>query len=503
MKSIEFGKLIEKLIHFSGQKNYSLAVELGYDVSYISKWINSTMLPTSKNIKNICKATANFTVNFSNESSINDLLSYFEIDEDKNEDYINILKQKIESELYKSYLFSSNRISNKKNKKFESNLNSVLQVNPIFRKRYLDNLVKQFSLESKKSNMIILCDLFFLNEGEKLFLAGIRSGVKEEYQNQVMDINFLMNFDNYKSENIILDVMLFLNMVTNTSNIRYKVYSCGFPSNSLILVYKDKFVHTAIYNKSKCLFTTISTDKDVVAEMYDSLDDMMVNQSRIIFKEVSSKDMLLDQDYMSYIMGLDLRWIIGNMCELFMPSDLFLEIGERLFGNSSIEIARLRKIDALLQKATYNSNLEVIIFESALRKYISTGELKFFNVSITLSMEQREKHISYLNKIIREKNNIKIKFIEGALIEEFKNKENPSIYLSKGKTLLKIEQDQENNGYLIVKDKGVEDLFYKFFDKIWNEKKDVILDDRDKIINIIDNILIYIQILNMNYGENK
>ena len=40
MDEIEFGKLIDKLIYFSGQKNYSLAMKLGYDVSYISKWIN-------------------------------------------------------------------------------------------------------------------------------------------------------------------------------------------------------------------------------------------------------------------------------------------------------------------------------------------------------------------------------------------------------------------------------------------------------------------------------
>ena len=43
MYQIEFGKLIDKLIYLSGQKNYSLAMRLGYDVSYISKWINLNM----------------------------------------------------------------------------------------------------------------------------------------------------------------------------------------------------------------------------------------------------------------------------------------------------------------------------------------------------------------------------------------------------------------------------------------------------------------------------
>ena len=38
MVNMEFGKNIEKLIQFSGQKNYSLAKELGYDVSCIKEY---------------------------------------------------------------------------------------------------------------------------------------------------------------------------------------------------------------------------------------------------------------------------------------------------------------------------------------------------------------------------------------------------------------------------------------------------------------------------------
>ncbi|MBS5181807.1 MAG: helix-turn-helix transcriptional regulator, partial [Streptococcus salivarius] len=67
MVNMEFGKNIEKLIQFSGQKNYSLAKELGYDVSYISKWISGSMLPASKNIKNICEKTAKFVVDNATE----------------------------------------------------------------------------------------------------------------------------------------------------------------------------------------------------------------------------------------------------------------------------------------------------------------------------------------------------------------------------------------------------------------------------------------------------
>ena len=47
-------ELVDSIIKTGIEKR---AKELGYDVSYISKWINSTMLPSAKNIKNIIKIT--------------------------------------------------------------------------------------------------------------------------------------------------------------------------------------------------------------------------------------------------------------------------------------------------------------------------------------------------------------------------------------------------------------------------------------------------------------
>ncbi len=117
MRCMEFGKIVEKLIYFSGQKNYSLAKELGYDVSYISKWISGTMLPASKNIKIICDKIAYFIIDNTNESSKKEIIEYFNINmETCNTE--EILKQYIEEILNESYLISqqnkSKKIVNKK-----------------------------------------------------------------------------------------------------------------------------------------------------------------------------------------------------------------------------------------------------------------------------------------------------------------------------------------------------------------------------------------------------
>ena len=86
------------------------------------------------------------------------------------------------------------------------------------------------------------------------------------------------------------------------------------------------------------------------------------------------------------------------MNELFMPEELFIEVGKELFGEDKEILEELRKINIFLNNRTYKSKLKVLIYESELRRYISSGELNFFNMPVKLSFKQREKHIAYMEK---------------------------------------------------------------------------------------------------------
>ncbi|MBQ3420435.1 MAG: hypothetical protein IJH34_01935, partial [Romboutsia sp.] len=75
---------------------------LGYDVSYISKWITGKNLPTQKSISDVCKITSEFIVSSLNISHIQELKDYFEIDEDLESN--SVLVQYLEQSLKESYM---------------------------------------------------------------------------------------------------------------------------------------------------------------------------------------------------------------------------------------------------------------------------------------------------------------------------------------------------------------------------------------------------------------
>ncbi|MEG1311669.1 MAG: hypothetical protein RR942_08400 [Romboutsia sp.] len=501
----EFGKLIEKLIHFSEQKNYSLAVELGYDVSYISKWINSIMVPASKNIKIICKKTANFIIESSSNSAINDMIEYFEVKiySDDHKEKEEILKKAIENNLNKAYTFSVNKLNKKSitNKQGEDE-NSILCVNPSLIKKYLDTEFKTLTNEKDDIDSIVIANLFSLNKEDKIHLAAIRKGIPKKHLNKKSKIKFLVSFDENVIKDIIFDMILFINMLTNYNTQKFEMYSCKFSPYSLITVVKDKFVHSALYgDDNRCIFTNTSKNKDVVDDMYDTLENILHNKSTITFNNKSSKEIILDKNYIQYIISKEIELVMGKVNELFMPSELFLEIGKMVFGDSENVMRELNQIDTVLQNATYKSDIKVFMYEAGLRDYISTGNMSFFNTPITLTLPQRQKHIEYMEKLFSQNKNIDIKLMDGNLITDFKNNTNPSIWISKNTSFIKIEDDIDLGKYLLIKDMKLDAIFKKFFNQLWNIERNSLVNKKEDVIERIQQLLSYIKILNGDFSK--
>ncbi len=278
MVNMEFGKNIEKLIQFSGQKNYSLAKELGYDVSYISKWISGSMLPSSKNIKNICEKTAKFVVDNATEIHKCEILAYYKLDINKYSSDESII-QYIQDMLNESYLFSSQKKANKNyikvGKENTEQCNSLLYIKPRLLKKHLDEEIMDLTKKEIKNDVILLADLFSLGKDDKLHIAGIRSGstIKTEMKN--VRIRFLISFDE-NAEDIIFNTILLMNMIKIYSNINFTFYSCKHAQYSLTSVIKENsFTYTVYTDTKQCLFTNVSQDPKVVQDIYESLEEMI------------------------------------------------------------------------------------------------------------------------------------------------------------------------------------------------------------------------------------
>ncbi|MBC5995149.1 hypothetical protein EAI30_15615 [Romboutsia ilealis] len=501
MNNDTFGILLDQLLYISNQKKSTIAKELGYDISYISKWISGKNLPTSKNINKVCKSISNFIVKSLDTISYEDMINYFglNIDECDKE----FLSKYIFRELKESYIKTPTKRVHKipKDTQLEMNYNSLASINTKLRKLYLENEMDIYMKENKDIDITIVADLFRLNNSEKISLSDMKKTIHNMKNNSNVRVKFITSFMG-KSKNIIMDSILIINMISTHPEVNLEIYNCEITSDAQFFIIKDRIINSSIFTKDgKCIFSTLSKEKKTIDELYYSIEDSLKLQGKPIYERKMSTSIIKNNIYAQYILGNDLKWLIGSMNELFMPEELFIEISESIFGENKDIMDELRKINIFLNNKTYKSKLKVLIYENELRRYISSGELRFFNTPVKLSFKQIEKHIEYMVKILKENPYLNIKLIEGDFINEFKDKLNPSMYLSKNVKLTTINSNNFINEYAVIADNQFKSICNNMFEEMWDNRNDVTLDNKEEIIENIIEFLSYTKIVNENFKK--
>ncbi|MEG1411619.1 MAG: hypothetical protein RSD36_17420 [Terrisporobacter sp.] len=500
MNNRTFGSVLENLLYISKQKKSSLANYLGYDVSYINKWVNSKNLPSAKKATEICDNITKFIIDSLCDDTKKHLMEYFELD---NDDY-DYLYSHIRNVLSEVYLKNSSIKGN--NAKHITSIsqeyyNSNSEIRPAFlHKTILEEL--EFNRNSSSSlDIIMSVNLFSINHKDKVSLVNMKRYFYGLSKNVSVKIDFLMGFDG-RTDDEILNSLLTINILSSYPKLNFNLYNCDVSSNTAFFVIKDKFLCTCIFSDDgECLFSSTSKDINLVNEFYFSLEYKLKNKGKNICHKKLPCEMIEDQTYIQYIMNNELRCLLGSINEFFMPEDLFTEIAERVFGHNPVIINELKKINVFLHNATYKGKLKVLIYESELRKYMSSGCLHFFNTPVNLTFRERERHIEFIEKMLTENNDVEIRLVDGNFVEDFRHTDNPSFYLSKNLKFIKVHPVSGKNEYSILRDNEMKKMSDSLFDNLWNYEGELILIDKDDILERISKSISYTRIISENLGE--
>ena len=511
LNNITFGNVLENLLYISNQKKSSLANALGYDISYINKWISSKNLPSAKRINEICKSISDFIIDSLTESTHESLVNYFEIDINMDTDDLGDYIEKI---LKDSYLQEVRSVRDKSNQNIpksthsEEFYNSMSSMKPtVIHKDFLNEI---YSATNKGEDLeiIISFNLFDLNYKDKISLGHMKKSFYELGRNTKtkIKVTLLMGLENGNKEELnqeILNALLGINLISTYPALDFDIYNCNINPNSTISIIKDRFLLTTINSSDgECLISTSTKNKKLIEDVYYNLVYNQRQKGRPLCEKKTPLSMIEDQTFIQFIMGNDLRCILGSINEFFMPPDLFMEIAERTFGENENIMNEIKKINIFLHNATYKSRLRVLIYEYELRKYLSSGVLHFFNTPVVLTFKERERHIEYLEKILMESENVEIRMIDGNFIDDFRNNDNPSLYISKSLKMSKMHPISGKNYYSILSDIRFKNMCDELFDKIWNDDIEVVISDRQLIHERISKSISYTRIMSENLNEN-
>ena len=452
----EFATLLHDLIKESGVKNLSVSNAVGYDLSYISKWLSGKMLPSDKSIDSITSDIADCVT-----ENIDDQNILFQQYNAPDKDY---LKSAIARQLGMAYKRSKGIITVEKEKAPE-----FYPEMP-----FVDALVYLDGLDDEKSDIAILADLFALNREDRLAFLGIQNGnfIRTEY-NPGINLTMIVDVDDC-SDNVIYDALSIIHMVSGFSLYNFNLYNSREARQKFCFsILADTALTGTVFNNERNIsFVAVTENVNSIAKVYSKIKSL-TKQDSLAFTKQTMQSFVDTQEYIKSMLSTNVKWLMGHMTELLLPDGLFNELLSQTNCSNREEMLKIHKFSGQL---ICQNKARIIIYETAISDMLATGVLDFFNNRIELTIGQELACIDYLLHIVED--NEYIKMIETGFSLDFQHVYSPCMYVSDASTYVRLEDAYNRENVQLCINRKIKNLFNRFFDEAWSGYDEVVISDK-------------------------
>ena len=209
------------------------------------------------------------------------------------------------------------------------------------------------------------------------------------------------------------------------------------------------------------------------------------------------REMLIKYDYVQSMLSKNMRFLIGRLTEHFLPDDLFEEILNQVTssGQADIDMDFVWNVHRLTQTVLHESQIKIMIYESAFTEFSVLGEVDFFNYKVNLTTDQRCRCLRYVSSLIEEQKNLSIKMIRGRFVTDFQYSATPCLFLTDTISYMRLGTQSLNNNIIVLSADVGKKLFNKFYAEIWEYDQDIVIKDRTVIQDTLEHVLQMVDLL--------
>lgn len=458
-----FSGLLKHLMTTAKLKNYTLAKELQYDESYISKWVNGNLLPTEKTSDKILREISRCVVASLDDESRAALYSEYQVDHDRD----------LELAVYDNLTAEFNYVMDLKESTGSEVANETSFYPELTLSQFMMKMRHPVLRQVKALDVITAVDILSLDRSYQMSLAELQNAPNVNVsQRSYPGVHFsmLLNLDNAEN-NLVYNISFLLNLLTNLSNVNFQLYVCPQAQGKIIFSVRDAYcISGMIMDESHCMAVTTSEEQKHCNSIYDRLVSMC-SQEMLAVRRSTMADMLSTKEYVQALFARGQRWGLGHVTEHFVPNELFDALAAEFCSvHREISFDRLRRAYLLAKSVVENMDIRILCYENALNEFAVTGTLDFFNMKIQLTPEQRLLCLNYAVSLYEKNPSIKLRIMRSGLISDIHHIPDPTVFLSDSLCHLRLIRSGPTNNLSIVNKKPVADLFRKFFDRIWNDE---------------------------------
>lgn len=430
-----FGKILRAQVEKAGIKESELANALGYDPTYISKWMNGSKLPSAKNAERIIGQIADF---LSRETA-----GVF----DRETERRNVCR-----ELKAAYDCDGS------SKVFQSYQNG--QMSFLNSQKELVSLTyaacrQAFSLHDRDISIMATFDLF------RLYGKGFQRLMEELHDMGARRIKLKLAVSlEALEENYYFYTTTILNIIGCLDFVEMSI-ACQKPESPKLLVVDGLFCLQLLWLFDGDIGAVFSMQEQVVKKFTDICCQIMDPLEKLLD---SAEPESLKRTNVQLDSYSDRRqWLFFNESPalLFPPDimDVFIERAENKDYGRYLE-----KLKNVFEKRTRKSHIDLVIYSSMLNQYLADGKVSVGNCFWQLSQEQVYDHLRHISDIMKSNPQFRLYLIRDTVVLSEELRKAPSIFLDTYSVNIENSKNRVNANYHISTDPKMRDAFQKFYE---------------------------------------
>lgn len=471
-----FSKLLGYLMDVAELKNYILANELQYDVSYISKWLNGQMLPGSKTEKTVMQGISRCIVKHGSESGLQKLFG----------EYLVSVATDLEAAIFDHLMAEYYYVKNTQNYTENAVTPKTLFFPKLDMRQYLERMRHPILRRVKSLDIIAMMDLMAMDREHRTQIVQIDNRLSEvDWHYPDVHFSMIIDLDTIKADHI-YDVVFLMDMLTNMTHVDFKLYGAHQAYGRAIFTVKDEYSISAMLMRSNTTMSVIvSEDAEVSDTMYNYLETLCTRE-RLLLRQCDMTELLSGNDYARSLISSDQRMLFGHMTEHFLPDDLFETLLQQHTDMKNAD--QLRWLHALNKRRFKDIPVQLLLRDIALSAFAVDGEMEFFNIRIKLTPQQRMVYVENLRNLIRDGSSLSVRMIYGRLLSDFQFRANQCVFLNSSVPYLSLGE-KTARGVYVINNTHMKSVFEKFFTSIWEDSERGIMSDRNEILLFLEQII--------------
>lgn len=408
--SNQYGEFIRFLLNAANVKVSTLADRLGYDITYVSKWLTGSRLPSERAAERIHENMAGF---FSerlsanpNQQLIANIVGYRYSGEMNQAD----LKEALDSALFQLLSLRYAESSGVAKKVPRRSLEGAF----LFKKADIISLVKSAVLKSasgkaQKIEILSTTDLYRLF-GDQLVSLLEQCGLMNlsVSLNQVVDLEtFRGDRDNYFDHLIKTFSVVNAPLITLYRN-------NGAAAESGIIVIKGIVALQLALEGDRIISCCYSYEDEVISALSDFCASLFRRLPRFLFP-LDAQTLMKTSTWIDFYTQKDIQALIYGAPALFLPPEVIDELIETVPAQEERDCecrVHLKMLSRIWEQKTRYSGVHVILFKSCLLDYLQRGNLYLEQRKFTLTAAQRAAHVNHLGGILQANPDIRIRLID-------------------------------------------------------------------------------------------